>query len=99
MVDTDNVANNQRARRLREVDNPMTTMSREVKIKEIAYGLWEQEGRPEGRDLEHYFKAEQIADEPKPKARAKTATTRTTKTKTTATATTRKPARKRAASS
>jgi hypothetical protein len=39
----------------------MTTASRESQIREIAYGLWEQEGMPEGRDVEHYFKAEQLA--------------------------------------
>ena len=27
-------------------------------IRERAYALWEQEGRPEGRSLAHWFKAE-----------------------------------------
>ncbi|MEX0761056.1 MAG: DUF2934 domain-containing protein [Dehalococcoidia bacterium] len=30
---------------------------REQEIREIAYQLWEQEGRPEGRDIEHYMAA------------------------------------------
>lgn len=36
------------------------TPSSEVKIKEVAYELWEQEGRPVGRDQDHYYKAEQL---------------------------------------
>jgi len=35
-------------------------MDRETEIRQIAYQLWEKEGRPQGRDLEHYFKAEAI---------------------------------------
>jgi hypothetical protein len=35
-------------------------MEREEEIRRIAYQLWEQEGCPQGRDLEHYFKAESI---------------------------------------
>lgn len=33
---------------------------REEEIRRIAYKLWEEDGRPEGRDLEHYFRAEAI---------------------------------------
>lgn len=29
----------------------------EQKIKEAAYALWEQDGKPDGLDLEHWFKA------------------------------------------
>jgi len=29
----------------------------EQKIKEAAYALWEKDGKPEGLDLEHWFKA------------------------------------------
>jgi hypothetical protein len=35
-------------------------MSREQEIKEIAYRLWENEGRPEGKDFDHYLRAEQL---------------------------------------
>lgn len=31
----------------------------EAKIKERAYQLWEREGRPHGKDLEHWRRAEQ----------------------------------------
>lgn len=30
------------------------------KIEELAYLLWEKEGRPEGRDVTHYYEAERI---------------------------------------
>ena len=30
----------------------------EQAIRERAYALWEQDGRPEGRSLAHWFKAE-----------------------------------------
>jgi hypothetical protein len=33
------------------------------RIRETAYGLWEQEGYPEGRDHEFWLRAEQIVDE------------------------------------
>ena len=29
----------------------------EQEIKEAAYALWERDGRPDGHDLEHWFKA------------------------------------------
>jgi len=41
-------------------------MPTEEQIKELAHRLWEQEGRPEGRDMEHYLAAKQILDEEKP---------------------------------
>jgi hypothetical protein len=31
---------------------------REEEIKRIAYEIWEQEGRPDGKDFEHYMRAE-----------------------------------------
>ena len=40
----------------------MAATPREVKIRQIAYELWEQDGQPEGRELEHYFRAEQLVD-------------------------------------
>ena len=38
-------------------------MITEQKIMELAYAIWEGEGRPEGKDLEHYFSAKQILQE------------------------------------
>lgn len=38
-------------------------MPTEEQIKELAYQMWEQEGRPEGRDVEHYFAAKQMLEE------------------------------------
>jgi hypothetical protein len=38
-------------------------MVTEEQIKELAHALWETEGRPEGKDVEHYFRAKQILEE------------------------------------
>ena len=38
-------------------------MVTEQQIKELAFAIWEEEGRPEGKDLEHYFRAKQILEE------------------------------------
>jgi len=38
-------------------------MPTEQQIRELAYAIWEQEGRPDGKDQEHYFRAKQILDE------------------------------------
>lgn len=35
-------------------------MSEQERIKMIAFRIWEQEGRPEGRALDHWLKAEQL---------------------------------------
>lgn len=35
-------------------------MDREEEIKQTAYQLWEQEGHPEGRDLEFWLRAEAV---------------------------------------
>jgi hypothetical protein len=35
-------------------------MSREDKIRIIAYALWEKEGYPEGKDVAHWFKANTV---------------------------------------
>jgi hypothetical protein len=35
----------------------------EQQIKKRAYAIWEEEGRPEGKDVEHYFRAKQILEE------------------------------------
>jgi len=33
-------------------------MQRDDEVREIAYKIWEQEGYPQGRDQEHWYKAE-----------------------------------------
>ncbi len=35
-------------------------MAREDEIKVIAYSIWEEEGCPDGRDCEHWYRAEII---------------------------------------
>ena len=35
-------------------------MEREEQIRRLAYSIWEREGYPEGRDIEHWLKAETI---------------------------------------
>ena len=35
-------------------------MATEEQIRELAYFIWEKEGRPEGKHLEHYSRARQI---------------------------------------
>jgi hypothetical protein len=42
-------------------------MDNEQQIRELAYLIWEEEGRPEGKHLEHYFRAEQIILQRQPK--------------------------------
>ena len=32
-------------------------------IRTLAYTIWEEEGRPEGKDLEHYLRAKKILEE------------------------------------
>jgi hypothetical protein len=34
-----------------------------AKVKEMAYAIWEGQGRPEGKDVENYFRAQQVLDE------------------------------------
>lgn len=38
-------------------------MQREDEVRLVAYNIWEEEGSPGGRDLEHWFKAEAIWQE------------------------------------
>ena len=38
-------------------------MLTEEQIKEQAYQMWEQQGRPEGKDVEYYFAAKQMLEE------------------------------------
>src|SRR4030042_4053423 len=37
-----------------------SSLSSEEQIRGLAYAIWEKEGRPAGRDMEHYFRAERI---------------------------------------
>lgn len=39
-----------------------TTVS-QAEIEKLAYELWEQEGRPHGRDVVHYLEAERLLRE------------------------------------
>ncbi len=38
-------------------------MATEEQIKELAHTIWQQEGEPEGKDLEHYFRARKILED------------------------------------
>ena len=38
-------------------------MATEEKIRALAYTIWEQEGCPEGKREEHYYRAKQILEE------------------------------------
>lgn len=38
-------------------------MHHEQEVQQIAYHIWEREGHPQGRDLEHWLKAEAIWQE------------------------------------
>ena len=38
-------------------------MPSEEQIRKLAYAIWEQEGRPNGKDVEHYFHAKQILEQ------------------------------------
>ena len=38
-------------------------MVTEDQIKTLAYTIWEEEGRPDGRDLEHYLRAKKLLEE------------------------------------
>jgi hypothetical protein len=37
-------------------------MGTDVEIRKLAYSIWEQEGRPEGKDVEHYLRAKKIIE-------------------------------------
>lgn len=41
---------------------------REIEIRDIAYSIWEKEGRPTGREMAHWLKAEAIWEENRRKA-------------------------------
>lgn len=38
-------------------------MPTEQQIRELAYAIWEEEGRPDGRDQEHYFRAKVLLEQ------------------------------------
>ena len=38
-------------------------MVTEEQIRELAHSIWEQEGRPNGKDIEHHFRAKRILEE------------------------------------
>ena len=38
-------------------------MATEEQIKALAHSIWEQEGCPEGKHEEHYYRAKQILEE------------------------------------
>jgi hypothetical protein len=38
-------------------------MITEEQIRELAHSIWEQEGRPNGKDVEYYFRAKQMLEE------------------------------------
>ncbi len=38
-------------------------MPTEEQIREMAYYLWEQAGKPEGNDQDYYFKARKVLEE------------------------------------
>lgn len=38
-------------------------MVTEEQIRELAYSIWEQEGQPNGKDWEHYYKAKLMLEE------------------------------------
>lgn len=35
----------------------------EEEVKRLAYEIWEREGRPHGKDVEHYYGAKRILEE------------------------------------
>ena len=42
------------------------------RVRDLAYRLWEQEGRPPGREMEHWLEAERHVSVPAPTAKPKT---------------------------
>ena len=41
-------------------------MVTEAQIRELAYTMWEQEGWPEGKDQEHYYRAKKKLEDREP---------------------------------
>ncbi len=44
-------------------DQPNVELERARAVSERAYAIWEQEGRPEGRDQQHWLQAERERDD------------------------------------
>jgi sporulation protein YlmC with PRC-barrel domain len=42
-----------------------SSLSMEEQKKKLAYAMWEKEGRPAGKDVEHYFRAEAVLSQPR----------------------------------
>lgn len=40
-----------------------TQVNRDEDIRQLAYRLWQEEGCPEGRDIEHWLRAQMIWEE------------------------------------
>ena len=38
-------------------------MATEEQVRQLAYTIWEQEGRLDGKDVEYYFRAKQVLEE------------------------------------
>ena len=38
-------------------------MVTDEQIRALAYAIWEEEGRPDGNDIEHYLKAKKLLEE------------------------------------
>ena len=49
----------------------MTQTVTETQVREAAYYLWLEDGRPEGRDEEHWLRAVDALNQPQPKAKPK----------------------------
>jgi hypothetical protein len=48
-----------------------TETNREEEIRQLAYRLWQEEGRPDGYDVQHWLKAETIwLEEHRPRSKA-----------------------------
>jgi hypothetical protein len=57
-------------------------MPTEEQIRQLAHKLWEQDGRPEGKDVEHYLAAKKMLEEQEAaKKRPRAARAKATKTK------------------
>ena len=41
----------------------VVTVATEEQIRELAHAIWEKEGCPHGKAVEHYFRAKQILEE------------------------------------
>ena len=37
-------------------------------VKKLAFSIWEQEGHPQGKDVEHYYRARQILEQQESKS-------------------------------